>query len=453
MKTRKLFYYAAIISLAAVIILPLICGISYTDVLSFIGMGGSGSTLAMAAVAGEVSTGVVTTDVITEKSSSLLMTSIRDNITKMKPASTPVDTILREMGLNIPIKSWESKFYSIDHRGFLDACASAVSSADGDEDEGTTFDCKVSNIHIWNVDDTVLFQGVYNEDEQELVCHVTGVTTSGSILTLVTVNGDGANLADWPSIPIETVMIRMGNAKKEEDAQTGKYATFPQPETNYCQRFMAQVEETLFAQDALKEVKWDIEDYRLQAIYDFKLSQELTILFGAKGRTLVGTDYIHHMNGITKLITTNTTYTDGSMSNDDIYKWAKAVFSGNSGSQKRYVFGGGDFIADLSALEPVQKQSSASNTEVVYGITFNRIVTNFGQFYVMHHDLLNSIGWGKKAIVLDMANIEKHTWFPLETKKIDLKGSGQRNVNAYVLDETYTVATRYPATHKIIEPA
>ena len=462
MKTKSIFKLSILLSLLAIAVLPMVSAISYADIFSFIGLTGAGGSILAIAAAGTVvdnsvnATGTVDTDAANEKSATLLVDSIRDNITKMKPASTPVDTILREMGMVINIESWESRYYSVDSRGFADAVATAVATSTG-QAAGKTYDVGVGSIHIWNVDDTVLFQGIDGGSGLgDLVGHVTAVTVATSQLTFTPVNGEGTYNADIPeAIPTETVLVRLGNAKHEMDAQTETYEVLPQPESNYCQRFMAQVEESVFMRIHKKEVNYNIEDYRMQALYDFKLSQELTILFGAKGRTKISASrYIHHMNGITKLITGTSTYASaGTMALDDIYTWSKDIFSLNSGSQKRYMFCGGDFLAEMSALDVVQKQMSATNTEVKFGITFNNLVTNFGQLHIMHHDLLNSVGWGEKAIVLDMANIEKHVFKPLETRKLELIASGQRNANAYILDETYTVATRYPATHRIIAPA
>lgn len=460
MKTRSIFKFMAVCAILVMAVLPLVSSVTYTDILSFIGLATGSLTMAIAAAGTQVdnsvnTTGTVDTDASNTASATLLTDSIRENITKMKPAATPVDTILREMGMVINIESWESKYYSVDSRGFSDAVATAVATSTG-QAETKTYDVGVDAVYIWNVDDTILFQGISGGSGLgDLVGHITAVNATTSQLTFVPINGEGTYHTDIPeAIATDTVIIRLGNAKHELDAQTETYQVLPQPETNYCQRFMAQVEESVFQRIHKKEVKWDLEDYRLQALYDFKLSQELTVLFGAKGRTKVSaTEYIHHMNGITKLVTGTSTYAAaGSMAVDDIYTWAKEIFSLNSGSQKRYMFCGGDFLAELSALEPIQKQMAATNTVMKFGITFNSIVTNFGELWLMHHDLLNSVGWEHKAIVLDMANIEKHVFKPLETRKLELIKSGQRNADAYILDETYTVATRYPATHRIIAP-
>lgn len=452
----KFVKYGLGIFLLVGLVLPLVSGVSYAEVFSILGMGGS---LAFAAGAGAVSGDTVTREVTDAKSDELLAQAISDKITELKPSATPVDTILRELvknelSISPTIKSWEYKYYSVDSRGFTDAVDTEVAAATANRAEGYTFEVIVGAVHIWNVDDVCAFVGVDGASGTgEFVGHVTSINTSTNTLTMIAVNGTGTNGADNPLIAAATVMIWLGNAKHELDAQTDPYHIFPQPEVNFAQRFMAQVEESLFMFDADKEVKWNINDHRIQAMYAYRMGQELATLFGAKGYKKIGNDYYHHMNGITKLVTGTTTYTDASMAKADLYKWSKAIFSGNSGSEKRYVFGGGDWMQQFSALEPVEKQMNASNTEVVYGITFNKIITNFGILMVMHHDLFNSIGWGKKALVLDLANIERVTRKNMETRKLELVKSGQRYANAYVLDETITVATRYPDTHKIIQPA
>jgi hypothetical protein len=317
--------------------------------------------------------------------------------------------------------------------------------------EGYTFAVKVDNVYQWNPDDVAVIPEVLNQTGGDpFVVHI--VSISGDTLTVIAVNGVGTYEADNPVIADGSKMVWLGNAKHELDAQTDPYHIFPQPYTNYAQRFMAQVEESLFMFDAQKEVKWNINNHRIQAMYSYRMGQELATLFGVKGYKKIGTDYYHHMGGIVNNISKTSSWSIGAgMKTSDLYKWAKAAFTGNSGSDVKYLFGGGEFIQQLNALEPVQKQMSASNTYTKYGITFNEIVTNFGVFRVMHHDLLNSVGYEKKALVLDMPYISRPIRKKLKTTKLELIKSGQRNANAYLLDETFTVGTEYTDTHMIIK--
>ena len=94
----------------------------------------------------------------------------------------------------------------------------------------------------------------------------------------------------------------------------------------------------------------------------------------------------------------------------------------------------------------MQKQIDAKSTFVKWGLTFKEIETNFGSLLIFHHKLLNQMGWSKRGIVLDINNVEKHVFKPMQANKLDLKGSGQSNVNATMIDEASCLVLRYPDT-------
>ena len=109
-------------------------------------------------------------------------------------------------------------------------------------------------------------------------------------------------------------------------------------------------------------------------------------------------------------------------------------------------------MANLMKVDTVLKQIEAKSTEVVYGIRFNKIETNHGVLLFKRHPLLALAGWSERGIVLDLNYIEKHTFKPMATRKLSLKESGQRNVDAVVIEETTGLILRYPDTHAIIKP-
>lgn len=54
------------------------------------------------------------------------------------------------------------------------------------------------------------------------------------------------------------------------------------PETQYCQNFMIQVEQSTFDKIAAKEVNWNFSDIEEDGVYDMRLAMENTYLFGVK---------------------------------------------------------------------------------------------------------------------------------------------------------------------------
>ena len=182
---------------------------------------------------------------------------------------------------------------------------------------------------------------------------------------------------------------------------------------------------------------------------------ELTNLFGYKLKAYdsTGEDWKYMSGGITRYITKGLTYTSGSLDKGVYIGWNKSIFDGNSGSDVRVLFAGSTLLAELHECETVNRQIDANNVQTMFGIKFNKIETNFGTLLVKHHKLFNDCGWATKGLVLDIANLEKHIFKPLQTTSLELKKTGIKNANAFVLDEAFCLATRYPDTHATISLA
>jgi hypothetical protein len=392
---------------------------------------------------------------------------VSKKITEMRPASTPLDTILRTIENQVSVSSFKTEFYAVSSRELIDTVNTAYTrSTDGDE----SADLKVNNITAWTDDDTCMFYGVVGGpvaagygDGKDLVCFVVSRNVSASTIKIQPVNGiEGINAKVGkmvlPTIPINTKIVRMGTCKNELDAQTSPYGIVPVKDYNYLQIFMAQAEEGTFQKLHEKEVEFSFSDYEAQNIYDMRARMEYSFLFGVRSKFYDVTNLKERFmtGGLTRYITTALEYgtggSDREIDNPTVIGWTKSIFRGNSGSDRRVMFMGDSFAASMMGADTVQRQIDAKKTERVYGITFNLIETNFGQLLCKHHNLLDLAGWGEKAIVLDLNYVEKHTWKPMAVRQLDLKGSGQRNVVATVIEETSGAVLRYPAVHAIIGP-
>ena len=455
-KINKFLKYASLI-MGLLCAFLLVSGIvSWHDMSIFI-FGPGGVTMAMAAGAAQVSDDIpADTEEAKVKAPHLLLPSVSKKITEMKPSATPLDTIIRSIGLTVPINAWETRWYSSDVRGTEDS----VNGATLETGVNTPLSLVVHNIHIWSIDDNALVVGVNADDGKDLVLHVIDKVAATNTLTVIGVNVaySGVNIAHAgkiPALPNNTVLIRLGPAKSELDAQTSSYNTWPDISWNYCQIFMAQVEESVYEKLHNKEINWDIEDFKAQSIYDMRRSMEFTGLFGARAKIFDSndSDYKYMMGGLTRYIDKVIEYDPAADLTNQIFDtWGGTIFDGNAGSETRVVFAGKDFLNNLAAVPTVSKQIEAKQSEVVYGVRFNKVETNYGVLYLKHHTLLNVAGYHDKAIVLDINNIEKHSWLPLSTRQLDLQTSGIRKTNAYVIEETFSLALRYPDTHAIIQP-
>ena len=392
---------------------------------------------------------------------------VSKKIVEMRPAATPLDTILRTIENQVTVASFKTEFYAVSNRDLIDTVNTAFSR---DTDGVESYDLIVNNISAWTDDDTCMFYGVIGGtvatgygDGKDLVCFVVSRNVSGNTIKIQPLNGpEGLNAKAGkmvlPTIPINTKIVRMGTCKNELDAQTAPYGIVPVKDYNYLQIFMAQAEEGTFQKLHEKEVEYSFSDYEAQNIYDMRARMEYSFLFGMRKKfnDVTNLKERYTTGGLTRYITTALEYgtggADRTIDNPTVINWTKSIFRGNSGSDRRVMFMGDGFAANMMAADTVQRQIDAKKTERVYGVTFNLVETNFGQLLCKHHNLLDLAGWGEKAIVLDLNYVEKHTWKPMAVRQLDLKGAGTRNVVATVIEETSGAVLRYPATHAIIGP-
>lgn len=414
--------------------------------------------VAPVAAAAEASSETVTTEVKKAKSSDLLRPDIDKKITQIYQDQFPFDTIMREAGIKKKVNAYETKYYSVTSRGIIDTVNGNISAFTGTASDNTT-DIVVDNTHIWNTHDelAVLDDGsgtpIYGADGFPLTFLV--VAKSGSTLTCVVLNGDGTYQTSHGAIADGSNIARIGHAKSELDAMTDPYAVMPQPSSNFCQTNMAMVEESFISKLHEQEVKFDLADMYNQAMWDFRSMSEYIGLLGVKKMAYdpVAANYKYTAGGILRQITSNIEWdvSASGLGNDVFQSWAKQIFVGNNGSDTRVMFVGSDFMESLGGVPVVAKQLDGTSVEVKWGITFNKIVTNFGTLLVKHHPGFVNIGMSAQAVALDMNFVEKHVFVPLQVSKKDLITSGIKKADAQVIDETFCMVLKNPSTHAIVK--
>ncbi len=452
MKTPKLFkFFVATLALSFV-------GIMGAAVFGFIDLyslfvGGT-SVLAMSVAAASTS-GTSTTETIAAESENLLDKTISQNITEMKPSRYPLDTIMRKIGMDVNAKSWDYNWYSVGQRDNEDTVAVTLAASGTTSNTSKVHELIVTNSKIFHKDDNILVPTVNGWDSKPLMLHVVEKYPTQDKLVVVAVNGTGTNKRDVPQIAATTAIVIIGNSKAETDAQTTPYQGYPTDTFNYMQIHMAQVEASVYEQLHKKEVNWGMHNYMAQALYDFRKKSELTSLFGVKAKIEdpVEGDTKYFSDGITRLITKGIEYDPTSIGNATWASWGKQIFTGNDGSEKRLLFTGADFMESMVGIPTVTKQIEAKQTEVKWGLSFKSIdCGGFGELLVAYHPLFDQAGWKARGLVLDVNYLERAVMKPMATREVDLKGSGQKNVDAKVIEEVFCTATRYPDVHAIIKP-
>ena len=407
--------------------------------------------LTMAAVGAAVTGDSVSVEEVKTKSPDLDVDHVSKKITQMRPAATPLDTITREVGNVVPIKAFKTEFYAVDTRPLKDTVGTGGYTKVTNQEVGSL---PVNDIDNWSVDDTLIVPAMTGNDGHELALFVADIDAATNVIKVqalnVTANESGK--VEVPSIAEGATLVRMGNAKSEKDAQTSPFALLPAKDYNYVQLFMAQVEETIYQRMHEKEADWGFSDYEALNIYDMRARMELTYLFGYRHKTTdkVGKDVKYFTGGLKRQITKILEYGASGVPAMDEAKfidWSKDIFVGNSGAETRVMLVGAGLNATMAKISTVQKQIEAKSTELIWGITFKKIETNFGTLLVKHAPLFDLAGYGDNGIVLDVNNIEKHVFLPTQITDLELKKTGISNANASVIAETSGLVLRYPDTH------
>ena len=394
---------------------------------------------------------------------------IDKRIVKIRPMATPIDQISRYAKAQSS-DSFEVKYYSVGTRP-VKCQTSANIQAMSDGDPQTSL--KVTDPNMFTLDDTIRVVGVKaltdengntisNPDENtpDLVLCVCGRDTTYGLPVVYAVNGgkdsSTGETTKVPAIPSGTTLVRMGKACGELDVQTGRFNNIPSAEIQYCQNFMIQVEQSTFDKIAAKEVDWSFSDIEEDGIYDMRLAQENTFLFGDKR-------VIHHVtkDGMATWFTKGIWWMAGKdievgewdeakgcavISDENLVDITKDLFVGTGiGNKRKILFCGSDMLSAFSKIK--SEKFRLKDTVEVWNLKFKSWDTDFGEILTIHHELFDLNGMSDCGFAMDPEYLTKKTHVSWSRNILDLKKAGVRNTNAVVIQEVACIYLRYAKAH------
>lgn len=393
---------------------------------------------------------------------------VERRVTKIRPMSTPVDQMSRLVGAAKKANSFEVKCYSVGTRPIKTTLTEAITK----QTSGASVSLNVKDPSIFTMDDTIMVVGVngitdfkgvaYSVDGKfvpYLMLHVCGRNPETGQPSVYAVNGhlDAQGQATWlPSIPENTTLIRMGKACGELDVQTGRFNNIPMPDVQYCQNFMMQVEQSTFDKIAAKEIDWNFSDLEEDCIYDMRLTQEATYLFGVKNKI----KHVTKNNALTwftggiwgmcgkdiEIGHYDAEKTETVVSDDDLVDISKDLFVGSGvGNKRKVMLCGSKVLAALSKIESDKFRLKDSVEH--WDLKFKSWETDFGEILTMHHELLDQFGMDDCAIAIDPEYLSKYTHVSFGRNILDLKTAGVRATDAVVFQEVSCLYLRYPNAH------
>lgn len=378
----------------------------------------------------------LTTEVTNQAVPGLLTNAIDKAVVKIRPMATPIDQISR-MGHVRSVDSMDVDYYSVDTRVDSDSVISAEVSAETADDDNPLYVLTVSHPSRFEATETF----GYGADGVDSVGYVVEKNADGTLLC-ASVKGDLSELASGGKI------IRMGRAATQLDVQSPQFSALPVKNTNYCQIFKMQIEQSVVMKLSHKEIGWDFTDQQEAAVYDMRMGMEKQFLFGKKAKvydprkqeTVTFTGGIWDQAGKEIDVTLN------GFDSKALVDMLRQAFTDNSGSRRKVLIAGSELIAALNRIEHTHV-ITARDQVTAWGIDFSELQSKFGRLYVVFSDIFDVMGMAGNGIIVDPEYIQKHVFIPFNAELLDLRGSGQRNTEAMVLTEASCLTLRYPEAH------
>lgn len=389
-----------------------------------------------------------------EAAPGLLRNTIDQRIVKVRPMSTPIDQISRCAGAR-KCDSMTVEYYSVDTRPTETKTMFETTGGKGTKRSDTIYShiIKTDSDIIFEPSETLLVPDVFVSDDNgnktPLVLYVISKLNTGGIEVMVTNMYDSkTGTINMPDIPMYSKIIRMGRAATELDVQTSQFQALPKKESNNCQIFKMQIEESTFHKIAAKEIGWTFSDQEEAAIIDMRLGMEKNFLFGT--RTIIfdpeKADNVYLTGGIWNQAGDSVSVDIKNMTEQDLLDLCAKAFTNSNGSKRKILIAGTGLLNSISRIN-LSRVINADNSLVKWGIEFKEIRSNFGTLYVIHSEIFDQCGHSGDGIIIDPDNITKYVHVPFHAQKLDLRRSGTRNTSAVVLTEASCVVLRNPKAH------
>lgn len=376
------------------------------------------------------------------------MRDVQRKVEEYKPYQTPILTLMSS-NKKESCDSWEKKYFAIDSRGLSTKVVEATAIS------GNTTTLTLENSSFFTKSNTIFFP-IKGDTKVNAGRSLMGIITSlpeANKVTVMLVNpNNGLTNADFTNVECQ----RGGSAMTAKSASTGSWAMMPEPDFNYVQLFMEQVDIEDFQEKMKKQIDWNLPDMKRSAIDDFKLQLERTFLNGVRGMKDVLIDgqvqRVYTCGGFLQDVGIPVTDNiDLSLLDEKaINGILKKVFTGNNGMKNRFLFGGADFIEALENITADKKYIMAKETFSYLGVDYVKLVSMFGTVNVAYYEQLDLLGRPKDAIVIDKSNLSTADFEAFNIRPIDLKTSGIAKVTSAVIEQTSTMLIKNKATHRIL---
>lgn len=379
---------------------------------------------------------------------------VDQQLVKIRPYANQLDTILR-YGTSVNTSNLEFGWYSMGTRDVEDELAEAATLTSNATVENVKGSMKVNRLDLFDETDTVFVPNVDGADGNPLVLYVYEKTDDSLKFTIAKeqMNLSGSTYS-IPAIGSGEKIYALGRAAAELDVETPGISFLPEKSVGYCQIFKVQIAQSTYEKMMSgKEIKFDLGEIEEQALFEFRRRMEGSFLLGSGTKVYDPRKktYIYRTKGIINQITKHfDLHYDAVDGNAEIVNLHKFVFVGNSGAKVRFALCGSDALANISKMQGIYRKQEAVQTEVVFGITWSKMVSNFGTINCSHSEILDTYGMSDKMVIFDPQFIKKWSVNNLERQVVDGKAIAKLNGDITIFTEVAGAAVYNPDAHCIV---
>lgn len=390
--------------------------------------------------------------------------SVSERLAKIGWSNAPLDTMLRNIGKG-KTKSDKYEFYSVAARGV--ECTVATDGASINAGSATSTIKLASGVDCLSKDGVLLVPSINVVAEEvkalesgkkiavkPLMLHIVDIDYAGNgTITVAPLNASKGTV----TIAENAKLFRAGVACDQDVAKTDDPQAMPTKDHNYCQRMLCTVSENAYQRLQEKDVEYGLNDFKEQAIYDFRLQSEAAAIFG--GGAVAGENFIDpktrkrklHMRGVLDFDIQVIESAADQPIDEYLNVAMEKLFAVNNGSEERILLYGAGFATKLANSKWWTKQLEANKTEVKWGVTWKMVESNFGRLRAIMDPALSLFGdYTDCALVVDPRHLRVVEQVPLQENKLDLQKAGIRNSLDVVLEESITLELTNPKAHGLL---
>lgn len=286
-------------------------------------------------------------------------------------------------------------------------------------------------------------------DTAPLVLYVVDKHSDGRPI-VVAVNGQGSTFT-IPAIPSGSEITIAGRAASETQIRTDVYNILPTPDSQYLQKFIAEIEESQFFSMRDKEVKWTISEVTQQALDQMRKETNNSYWRGVKAIRNIKNKHnrkaedTYFTGGIWEMAGKDLDAAGAGISASLLVDWMNAGFSDNAASDTKLLLCSPDFMAELCKA-PLEHSMWYGNKKEFFGLNVTPIESPFGSIVPILDKSMTEAGLQGCAFMLDADYMTKWSmgW---RTIPLDNEKNGTADTKGRILTEPSGLTLAFPDAH------